>query len=156
MSMTHAAPAPIPGAQAVNRSAADDRYERGAAKLREVDGDRGLAVIDALADVAPDLGRYVVEFAYGDTYSRPDLEPRQRQLVTIGILAALGGAEPQLTVHVNAALNVGLTPTEIIGAIIHAVPYVGFPRALNALFTAKAVFAERDLLPVRSVERVAG
>jgi 4-carboxymuconolactone decarboxylase len=58
--------------------------------------------------------KHVVEFAYGDTYSRPDLEHRQRQLVTIGILAALGGAEPQLTVHVNAALNVGLTPTEII------------------------------------------
>ena len=75
------------------------------------------------------------------------------QLVAIGILAALGGAEPQLTVHVNAALNVGLTPTEIIGAIIHAVPCIGFPRALNALFTAKAVFAERHLLPVASAPR---
>jgi 4-carboxymuconolactone decarboxylase len=147
----HAAPAPIHGAQAHDRAGShDERYERGAAKLREVDGDHGLAVIDAVADVAPDLGRYVVEFAYGDTYSRPDLEPRQRQLVTIGILAALGGAEPQLTVHVNAALNVGLTPTEIVGAIIHTVPYIGFPRALNAIFTAKAVFADRDLLPVPS------
>jgi 4-carboxymuconolactone decarboxylase len=148
---THAAPAPIHGTQALDPTGVhDERYERGAAKLREVDGDQGLAVIDAVADVAPDLGRYVVEFAYGDTYSRPDLEPRQRQLVTIGILAALGGAEPQLTVHVNAALNVGLTPTEIVGAIIHTVPYIGFPRALNAIFTAKAVFVERDLLPVRT------
>jgi 4-carboxymuconolactone decarboxylase len=148
---TRAAPAPIPGAQAHDRAGAHhERYDRGAAKLREIDGDQGLAVIDALADVAPDLGRYVVEFAYGDNYSRPDLEPRQRQLVTIGILAALGGAEPQLTMHVNAALTVGLTPTEIVGAIIHTVPYIGFPRALNAMFTARAVLAERDLLPVRS------
>ena len=125
-----------------------DRFSRGATKLREIDGEHGLAVLAALADVAPDLGRYVVEFAFGDTYSRPDLDPRQRQLVTIGMLTALGGAEPQLAVHVHAALNVGLTPTEVVGAIIHAVPYVGFPRALNAMFAAKAVFAERGLLPL--------
>jgi 4-carboxymuconolactone decarboxylase len=127
---------------------ADDRFARGVAKLTEIDREHGLAVLDALADVAPDLGRYVVEFAFGDTYSRTDLEPPQRQLVTLGMLTALGGAEPQLTVHVNAALNVGLTPEQIVGALIHAVPYVGFPRALNAMFTAKAVFAERGLLPV--------
>jgi 4-carboxymuconolactone decarboxylase len=125
-----------------------DRYRRGEAKLREIDGAEGLAVLESLADVAPDLGRYVIEFAFGDTYSRPELNPQQRQLITIGMLTAIGGAEPQLAVHVNGALNVGLTPTEIVGAIIHAVPYVGFPRALNAAFTAKAVFAERGLLPL--------
>jgi 4-carboxymuconolactone decarboxylase len=126
----------------------DDRYRRGEAKLREIDGEEGLAVLESLADVAPDLGRYVIEFAFGDTYSRPELNPQQRQLITIGMLTAIGGAEPQLKVHVNAALNVGLTPAEIVGAIIHAVPYVGFPRALNAAFTAKSVFADRGLLPL--------
>lgn len=126
----------------------DDRYARGIAKLQDIDGDEGLAVIDALADIAPDLGRYVIEFAFGDTYSRPDLSRAQRQLITIGVLTAIGGAEPQLRVHLNAAVNVGLTPTEIVGAIIHTVPYVGFPRALNAMFAAKAVFADRGLLPV--------
>jgi 4-carboxymuconolactone decarboxylase len=128
---------------------ADDRFARGAAKLREIDREEGLAVLDALRDVAPDLARYVVEFAFGDTYSRPDLTPPQRQLITIGILTAIGDAKPELTVHVNAALNVGLTPTEIVGAIIHAVPYVGFPRAINAALIAKDVFAARGLLPVR-------
>lgn len=126
----------------------DDRYARGIAKLQDIDGDEGLAVIDALADIAPDLGRYVNEFAFGDTYSRPDLSRAQRQLITIGVLTAIGGAEPQLRVHLNAAVNVDLTPTEIVGAIIHTVPYVGFPRALNAMFAAKAVFADRGLLPV--------
>ncbi len=126
----------------------DDRYARGIAKLQDIDGDEGLAVIDALADIAPDLGRYVIEFAFGDTYSRPDLSRAQRQLITIGVLTAIGGAEPQLRVHLNAAVNVDLTPTEIVGAIIHTVPYVGFPRALNAMFAAKAVFADRGLLPV--------
>ena len=63
------------------------------------------------------------------------------------MLTALGGCEPQLTVHINAALNVGLTSDEIIEALLHAAVYCGMPRALNATFTAKAVFAERGILP---------
>lgn len=118
----------------------NERFRRGAAKLRQIDGDDGLAVLDALADIAPDLGRYVVEFAFGDIYSRDDLDDRQRQLVTIGALTALGGAEPQLVVHINAALNVGLSPHEIVGAITHTAPYTGFPRTLNAMLTARTVF----------------
>jgi len=64
------------------------------------------------------------------------------------MLTALGGCEAQLEVHVNASLNVGLTPTEIVEAITHTAVYCGFPKALNAIFIAKRVFAERDLLPV--------
>jgi 4-carboxymuconolactone decarboxylase len=66
--------------------------------------------------------------------------------VTLGMLTALGGCEPQLEVHVNASLNVGLTPEEIVEALLHASAYCGFPRALNATFVAKRVFAERGLL----------
>lgn len=79
-------------------------------------------------------------------YSRPGLEPRDRQLVTLGMLTALGGCGPQLDVHIKASLNVGLTPQEIIEALLHSAVYCGFPRALNATFTAKQVFAERGLM----------
>jgi len=65
------------------------------------------------------------------------------------MLTALGGCEPQLEVHVNAALNVGLSPVEIVEVLTHAAVYCGFPKALNAIFVAKRVFAERDLLPVQ-------
>ncbi|MEU8639505.1 carboxymuconolactone decarboxylase family protein [Amycolatopsis sp. NPDC048633] len=64
------------------------------------------------------------------------------------VLTALGGCEPQLEVHVNASLNVGLTPAEIVEALLHSAVYCGFPNALNATFTAKKVFGERGLLPV--------
>ena len=64
------------------------------------------------------------------------------------MLTALCGCEPQLAVHVNAALNVGLTPQQIIEVFLHASVYCGFPRALNATFTARKVFAERGLLPI--------
>lgn len=104
--------------------------------------------MDSLVDVAPALAHHIVAFGFGDIYARPGLDPKQRQLVTLGILTALGGCEPQLEVHVKTALNVGLSATEIVEALTHAAGYCGFPRALNAIFVAKKVFAERGLLPV--------
>jgi len=56
------------------------RFERGARKLAEVDGEAGQQVIAALQDVAPDLARYVIEFGFGDIYSRPGLDLRTREL----------------------------------------------------------------------------
>ena len=81
------------------------RFERGARKLAEVDGEAGQQVIAALQDVAPDLARYVIEFGFGDIYSRPGLDLRTRELATVAALTAIGHAQPQLKVHVNGALK---------------------------------------------------
>ncbi|MEU1723122.1 carboxymuconolactone decarboxylase family protein [Actinomadura sp. ATCC 39365] len=126
----------------------EQRYEHGLEVLRKIDGEAGQRVVDALADVSPEMAHQVVAWAFGEIYDRPGLAPRDRQLVTLGALTALGGCEPQLDVHVNAALNVGLTPDEIIESLLHSAVYCGMPRALNATFAAKKVFAERGLLPV--------
>jgi 4-carboxymuconolactone decarboxylase len=123
----------------------NERYENGWEKLMEVDGEGGKRVIESLKDIAPALGRYVIEFAFGDIYTRQGISLQQKQLVTIASLTTQGGCEPQLNVHINAALNVGLTPNEIVEAITHCIPYTGFPRVLNAVFFAKQVFEERDL-----------
>jgi 4-carboxymuconolactone decarboxylase len=125
-----------------------ERFQRGWQRLMEVDAEGGERVIEGLKDVAPDLGRYVVEFAFGEIYQRPVLDLRQRQLVTISALTTLGGAEPQLEVHINAGLNVGLTAREVVETILHCIPYTGFPRALNAVFVAKRVFEEREVDPL--------
>jgi 4-carboxymuconolactone decarboxylase len=125
-----------------------ERFQRGWQRLLEVDAEGGARVIESLKDVAPDLGRYVVEFAYGEIYQRPALDLRQRQLVTISALTTLGGAEPQLEVHVNAGLNVGLTARQVVEAILHCIPYTGFPRVLNAILVAKRVFEQRDVDPL--------
>ncbi|MFI7241747.1 carboxymuconolactone decarboxylase family protein [Streptomyces qinglanensis] len=127
-----------------------DRFAHGLEILTQVDGEGGQKVVDSLADISPELGHQVVAWAFGEIYDRPALPPRDRQLVTLGMLTALGGCEPQLEVHINAALNVGLTPEEIVEALLHAAVYCGMPKALNATFVAKKVFAERDLLPVRN------
>lgn len=95
------------------------RFEHGKAVLDAIDSEAGANVIDALGDISPELAHQVVAWGFGDIYSRPGLEPRDRQLVTLGMLTALGGCEPQLDVHVNAALNVGLTPQQIVEALLH-------------------------------------
>jgi len=122
----------------------EDRFERGWEKLRELAGEQGERVVEGLKDVAPDLARYVVEFGYGDVYSRGVLDLKQRQLVAIAALTALGGAEPQLEYHIGIALNVGLERAEIVEAIIHCAPFVGFARTLNAARAARRVFARTE------------
>lgn len=121
-----------------------DRYKRGLEKLKEVDGKAGETVIEGLKDIAPDLARYVIEFPFGDIYSRPGLDLKSREIAAVAALTALGTATPQLKVHINGALNVGLSRQEVVEIIIQMVVYSGFPAALNGMFTAKEVFQERD------------
>ena len=122
----------------------EDRYQRGWDKLKEVDGEAGEHVIESLKDIAPDFARYVIEFPFGDIYSRPGLDLKSREIAVIAALTALGNAQPQLKVHVHGALNVGLTRQEVVEVIIQMAVYAGFPASLNGLFAAKEVFSERD------------
>ncbi|WP_245590407.1 carboxymuconolactone decarboxylase family protein [Aneurinibacillus terranovensis] len=114
---------------AVEQMSESARYERGLARLAEVDGHVGEEVVAPLGD----LGKYIVEFAFGDIYSREGLNLREREIATVGMLTVLGGREPQLKVHIRAALNVGLTYEEVEEIIIQTVPYAGFPTAINAI-----------------------
>jgi 4-carboxymuconolactone decarboxylase len=83
----------------------------------------------------------VIQFGFGQVYSRAGLTLQQRELATIAALTAMGNAQPQLKVHIGAALNVGLSQTEIVETMIQMSVYAGFPAALNGLFAAKEVFA---------------
>lgn len=99
---------------------------------------------EGLMDMDAELENYIVEFAFGDIYSREGLTDEQRTLITISSVATQG-LEPQLRLHVNTGLTIGLTPKEIVGAIIHLLPYTGFPRVLNSLKVVKEVFAQRGV-----------
>lgn len=127
-----------------------DRYAQGWQKLKQIDGEAGEKVIAALAPIAPDFGRLLIEFGFGDIYSRPQLDLRAREIATIAALAALGNAQPQLKVHIEAALNVGCTRDEIVEVFMQMALYAGFPAALNALFAAHEVFATKSLPTHRS------
>lgn len=122
----------------------DKRYDRGMEMLRQIDGGAGEGVIESLKDIAPDLGRYIVEFAFGDIYPRSGLSLEEREMITIASLLTAGGCEAQLRVHINGSLNVGLSPEKIIEVFIQCIPYVGFPRVLNAVAVAREVFSGRE------------
>ncbi|HTR08156.1 MAG TPA: carboxymuconolactone decarboxylase family protein [Paraburkholderia sp.] len=112
--------------------------------LSTIDGSAGEQVIESLAGIAPDFAHYLLEFAFGDIYSRPGLDLRSREIATIAALTAIGHAQPQLKVHIAAALNVGLTREEIVETIMQMGVYAGFPAALNGLFAAREVFARES------------
>ncbi|HFS5791406.1 TPA: carboxymuconolactone decarboxylase family protein [Citrobacter werkmanii] len=117
-----------------------ERFITGQKMLQKVDGKGGDAVVESLQDIAPDFARYLLEFPFGDIYSRPGLDLRSREIATVAALTALGNAAPQLKVHIGAALHVGLTQDEIVEVIMQMAVYAGFPAALNGLFAAKEVF----------------
>jgi Uncharacterized homolog of gamma-carboxymuconolactone decarboxylase subunit len=123
----------------------ESRLERGKRALAQIDGEADQNALLALADIAPDFATYVFEFPFGDIYSRPGLSVRDREIAAIASLAAMGNATPQLKVHIEAGLNVGLTREEITEILMQMAVYAGFPAALNGLFAAKEVFvAKRD------------
>jgi 4-carboxymuconolactone decarboxylase len=122
-----------------------NRYELGLAKLQEIDGEAGTNVINSLREIAPDFARYLIEFPFGDIYSRPGLDLRSREIAVVAALTAMGNAAPQLKVHIQGALNVGVTQEEVVEVMMQMAVYAGFPAALNGLFAAKEVFSARAL-----------
>ena len=122
-----------------------NRYEQGIQKLAEIDGTVGENVIASLQNVAPDLGKYIIEFAFGDIYCRDGLSLQERELITITSLLTAGGCEAQLDVHINGALNVGVAPEKVVETFLQCIPYTGFPKVLNAISVAKKIFTSREV-----------
>ncbi|MDV6377525.1 carboxymuconolactone decarboxylase family protein [Sporosarcina sp. GW1-11] len=123
-----------------------ERIEAGLTKIKEYVSEEEanrMMTADALKELAPDLRKYIVEFAYGEIYSRPGLDSKQRQLVTLASLVTQG-ATTQIQTHVKRALTVGLTKTEVVECIMQLIPYVGFPRVQNALTAAKDLLLEEN------------
>src|SRR5699024_3233252 len=128
---------------------AEDRYQKGLDNLKELtvpDSENPTGHMDigeGFKDIAPDLRNYVVEFAFGDIYSRPGIDNKQKVITTISALVRAG--TPQLVWQIDSRLTVGLTPEVIVGCIMHLIGYTGFPRALNALKAAHLVSEEKAI-----------
>ncbi|MDT8719322.1 carboxymuconolactone decarboxylase family protein [Clostridium sp. 19966] len=121
----------------------ESRLERGYRKLKEVDGKAGEAVKESLSDISPDLVKYMIEYSFGDVYSREGLGLKSKEIAVVAALTALGNARPQLKVHINGALNVGCSVNDIKEVIIQMTAYSGFPTAINAMNALKEVLEER-------------
>jgi 4-carboxymuconolactone decarboxylase len=110
----------------------------------KIDGEAGERVIEILKDISSDFARYIIEFPFGDIYSRTGLDLKSREIATVAALVTMGNALSQLKVHINGALDVGCSRTEVVEVIIQMAVYAGFPAALNGLSAAKEVFDERE------------
>jgi 4-carboxymuconolactone decarboxylase len=80
-----------------------------------------------------DMGDWLVEFVFGEVHTRPGLDVRERELVIVAVLTALGSSDPQVRAHVRALRAIDVPFTEIEETILQTAPYAGFPRAINAL-----------------------
>ncbi|WP_375652555.1 carboxymuconolactone decarboxylase family protein [Bartonella sp. AP19HLJMH] len=119
-------------------------YELGVERLRSMELFETPSILEEMADVAPDLAKFIISFVYGEIYERPHLTSRIRQLATVAIFATLGNARRQLKFHLTSALNIGCSPAELIEVMIQLALYAGFPAALNSVFAAKEVFDEKN------------
>jgi 4-carboxymuconolactone decarboxylase len=121
-----------------------NRYEQGWNKLRETQGEAGVRTMEYLRDTAPDLVKYVIEFPFGDVYSRPGLDLKTKEIAAVAALTAMGNAAPQLKAHIQGALNVGCPRQDVIEVIIRMAAFAGFPAAVNGMLAAKDVFKKQD------------
>jgi 4-carboxymuconolactone decarboxylase len=107
-----------------------EAYRRGVARRDRIVGKAGNRRRRMLAAVHPDLEKVLLEFAWGTILDRPGLSERDRELVTVGVLLALG-RDREATTHIHAALNVGISKDELVELLIHCGVYAGFPATMT-------------------------
>ncbi|WP_297428738.1 carboxymuconolactone decarboxylase family protein [Clostridium sp.] len=129
----------------------ESRFERGYKKLLEIDGKAGQEVENSLKDISPDLMNYIIEYSFGDIYSREGLDLKSKEIAVVAALTALGNAQPQLKVHINGALNVGCTINDVKEVILQMSGYSGFPTCINAMNALKDVINERKIQGINDI-----
>ncbi|UVI28522.1 carboxymuconolactone decarboxylase family protein [Paenibacillus spongiae] len=119
------------------------RHRKGLEVLDDMMGANGQMAYEQMRKLHPDFAEILIGL-FGDFYSRPVLDKKQKALVTLTTLITQG-ALPQLRLHTNTALNAGLTADEITEAAIQCIPYVGFPTVTNALQVMQEVIHSRSM-----------
>ncbi|MEX0923980.1 MAG: 4-carboxymuconolactone decarboxylase [Rhodovibrionaceae bacterium] len=126
-------------------SDAEDRYARGMETRRAVLGDRHVDRAEARkTDFDADFQRFITEGAWGSVWSRPGLTKRERSMITVALLAALGHEE-ELALHTRASLNTGASRDDLKEALLHVAVYAGVPAANTAYRIVKQALEEAEL-----------
>jgi 4-carboxymuconolactone decarboxylase len=116
------------GQDGVSESTA--RRQRALARLAELGDEPGGEEFLAKMGV---LGDWIVDYAFGDVHTRPGLEARERELIILAVLAALGSSDPQVRAHIRALRAIHVPWEQIEETILQITPYAGIPRAVNAI-----------------------
>jgi 4-carboxymuconolactone decarboxylase len=120
----------------------ETRYEKGLEAQKLIFGD----VIDKMYEKSPKdqlhIQNYLSANCFGDYYTRNGLDIKTRELLTLSMLIALGGTEPQIKGHIQGNINVGNNKETLLNVMTQLLPYVGYPRSLNALRCLNEVIPE--------------
>lgn len=130
---------PLEGQSTVS---SDDRFEKGLAVQRSIFGER----IDRMHEEAPEnqvhIQRYLSADCFGDYYTRGGLDVKTRELLTFSMLVSLGGCEAQVKGHIQGNANVGNGKATLLAVVTQLLPYIGYPRTLNAIACLNEVIPE--------------
>lgn len=121
-----------------------DALMRGEEIFAELNPKAQKAMVQELQEISPDLMTFATRFAFGDLFARDNLPRRDRQLVTVTALAMRGDAANQLRVHIDIALNIGISAEDLAEAFLQLAPYGGFPTAINATKVLRDAVAARS------------
>tara|TARA_Y100000589_G_scaffold318483_1_gene346001 strand:- start:1791 stop:2171 length:381 start_codon:yes stop_codon:yes gene_type:complete len=121
-----------------------EKYIQGMHEMQKHFGDAAEKWIGAIRDIYPEFAKVNVEFPYGELYRRDVVDDKTRELCTVAALTVQGFALPELKVHIQGALTIGSSQSEILEIITQMIAYCGFPAATNALLVAKEVFEETE------------
>jgi 4-carboxymuconolactone decarboxylase len=119
------------------------KHEQGMQRIKEVLGHDAEQIIKNFEKVSPDFAKYIVEFAYGELYSRNGLTDKHRELAAVASMIGQGNTGFPLKTHLKGMLNVGWTQNEILELIIFLISFVGFPPAVDAIKMAHELFTEK-------------
>ncbi len=123
----------------------NERRTKGLKLLSKVNNkseDEIMKMLSFISPVSDDLKNYIIDYSFGDIYSRTALDLKSKEIVVVAAMTALGNCTPQLKIHIAGALNTGSSAEEIIEVILQMSAYAGFPRCINAMISLKEVFEE--------------
>lgn len=122
----------------------DNRFEKGKEIVDKLFGD---GTVDNMFETAPkgqeDITRFMVNYCYGDFYTRNGIDLQHRELFTFCFLASMGGFPKQLVSHAKGNKNVGTSKSEMVAAVTAMLPHIGFPRALQAIEAINEAYAHK-------------
>ena len=137
----HGVNLPLPGQAATTP---EDRVQKGEDKQVELFGDSYRGAASRGPEESRHINRWLAGNCFGDYYTRKGLDNRQREMITFCFIAAQGGCEPQLAGHTAGNLGVGNDKQFLINVISQCMPYIGYPRTLNALRVINEVCKEAE------------
>ena len=117
----------------------ETRYDKGLEKQVAIAGERIIRRIETAPADEAHINTFLASNCFGDYYTRNVLSLQERELITFVTIASLGGADPQVKGHAAANVQVGNTRQQLLDAITIALPYIGYPRTLNALAAINSV-----------------